>query len=110
MSERLSLVIPRALKKKLEELKKFTNMDQSSLLRQLLTDAIEAKRLEIAIKEYQDRKVSLGKAVEIAGTSIWRLLDEMRKKNIALDYDINDALEEIKDINNNIYKKHVVKK
>jgi len=110
MNEHLSLVIPRPLKKKLDELKKFMHLDQSSLLRQLLTEAVDIKRLEIAIKEYQEGKLSLGKATEIAGTSLWRLLDEMRKKNVALDYEITDAIEEIQAINSNIYQKHVSKK
>jgi predicted HTH domain antitoxin len=105
MSERLSLVIPKALKRRLEGLQEMTNLDQSSLLRQLLAEAVEEKSIEIAAKAFRDGKVSIGTATEIAGTSAWRFLDELRKRNVSLDYDLADARDEIDTIEKGYYKK-----
>ena len=40
-------------------------------------------RLEKAIKEYQEGKISIGKAAEIARVSIWEMMDELKERNIA---------------------------
>lgn len=107
MSERLSLVIPKKLKKKLEGLQELTNLDQSSLIRQLLSTAVEAKSIEFAIKAYRDGKVSLGMAAEIAGINLWQFFDELRKQNVMLDYDLADARNEIDAIEKGMYKKFI---
>ncbi len=48
-------------------------------------------KLEFALKEYLNDKVSLGKAADIAGISIWEMLDELKKRNITLNYKISEA-------------------
>ena len=44
-----------------------------------------------AINQYLDDKISLGKSSEIAGISMWEMLDELRKRNITLKYKISEA-------------------
>lgn len=53
-------------------------------------------KLEFALKEYLNDKVSLGKAADIAGISIWEMLDELKKRNITLNYKISEAELELK--------------
>ncbi|HME56495.1 MAG TPA: UPF0175 family protein [Candidatus Lokiarchaeia archaeon] len=101
------MVIPKKLKKKLEGLQEITNLDQSSLIRQLLSEAVEAKSIEFAVKAYREGKVSIGIAAEIAGTNPWRFLDELRKQNVMLDYDLTDAQNEIDAIEKGKYKKFI---
>ncbi|HEC40571.1 MAG TPA: hypothetical protein ENI29_20175 [bacterium] len=54
--------------------------------------------MEIALKEYLDNKISLGKAAENAGISIWEMLDELKRRNITLNYKISEAELEIEKI------------
>ena len=54
--------------------------------------------MEIALKEYLSNKISLGKAAENAGISIWEMLDELKSRNITLNYKISEAELEIEKI------------
>ena len=56
------------------------------------------KFLNYAINQYLDEKISLGKASEIAGISIWEMLDELYKRNITLKCKISEAELEIEKI------------
>ncbi len=105
MSERLSIVIPSDLKEELDQLRKRMHMDQSSLIRQLLGEAIQQKRLELALAEYANRKISLGNAADLAGVNLWQFLDELHKRHISLDYSLEDAEREIAGIHAGTYKK-----
>lgn len=59
MSERISFVIPKRLRKSLRELQELTGEDQSTLLRKQLDKRIADIKLEIAIERYIDDKASL---------------------------------------------------
>lgn len=52
-------------------------------------------RLDIAVDRYVKEKVSLEQASKIANTSLWRFLDELRARNVALKYSAADAEAEI---------------
>ncbi len=45
-------------------------------------------RLYLAIELYRERKVSLGKASEIAGVSKWEIMEILASKNIPIQYDV----------------------
>ena len=75
---------------------------KSTLNRRLLKKNINDEKIGLAIKMYIDEKISLGKAAELAGISIWEMLDEFKKRNIALKYKISDAELEL----NKILKKY----
>ena len=95
MSERISFVIPKPLKKSLRELQELTGEDQSSLLRKLVNMGLAEARMDIAVDRYVKDKASLEKSSNIAGVSLWRFLDELRRRNVALKYSMSDAESEI---------------
>lgn len=95
MSERISFVIPKHIKKSLEELQELTGEDQSTLLRKLVHQGLNEAKMDIAIDRYVKDKASLEQSSRIAGVSLWKLLDELRKRNIALKYSLADAQAEI---------------
>lgn len=98
MTERISFVIPKHLKKSLKELQELTGEDQSTLLRKLVDKGLTEAKLDIAIDQYVKEKASLEKSSTIAGVSLWRFLDELRKRNIVLKYSLADAQSEIERI------------
>lgn len=95
LSERLSLVVPRQLRKSIKALQELTGEDQSTLLRRLLDKGLVEVKMEIAVENYIKGKTSLEKSSEIAGVSLWSFLDELRKRNVSLKYSIADAENEI---------------
>ncbi len=95
MSERISFVIPKRLKKSLRELQELTGEDQSSLLRKLVGKGLAEARMDIAVDGYVKEKASLEQSSAIASVSLWRFLDELRRRNVALKYTMVDAESEI---------------
>ena len=98
MSERISLVIPKQMRKALRELQELTGEDQSSLIRKLLDKGLAEAKMDIAVDQYMKEKTSLGQSANIAGVSLWRFLDELRTRNIMLKYSVADAQLEIENL------------
>ena len=95
MSERISFVIPRHLKKSLKELQELTGEDQSTLLRKLVGKGLTETKMDIAVERYVKDLTSLEQSATVAGVSFWRFLDELRKRNVALKYSMADVESEI---------------
>ena len=105
MSERISLLVPKPLRKSIKELQELTGEDQSTILRRLLDKGLAETKIEIAVDSYVKGKSSLDKSAEIAGVSLWSFLDELRKRNAPLKYSIADAESEIRKTLENIQKR-----
>jgi predicted HTH domain antitoxin len=95
LSERISFVIPKQLKKALKELQDLTGEDQSTLLRKLVDKGIAETKMDIAVDRYIKEESSLSQSSYIAGVSLWKFLDELRKRNVLLKYSLADAQSEI---------------
>jgi len=95
LSERISFVIPKNLKKSLKELQELTGEDQSTLLRKLVNKGLSEIKMDIAVDQYVKEKSSLEQSSAIAGVSLWKFLDELHRRNVALKYSIADAESEI---------------
>jgi predicted HTH domain antitoxin len=95
LTERISFVIPKHLRKSLRELQELTGEDQSTLLRKLVDRGLGEARIDIAVERYVKEKVSLEQASVIAGVSLWKFLDELRNRNVMLKYSAADAEAEI---------------
>ena len=52
-------------------------------------------RIDIAVDKYVKEKTSLEQSSKIAGVSLWKFLDELRRRNVSLKYSIADAQSEI---------------
>lgn len=98
MSERLSIVIPKKLKKQIDTLKKHENMEQSALIRKLLTDKVEEEMLEHALTQYSNGLISLGKAIELAESDYWTFLTILKDRHIPMQLDEEDVIKEIEPI------------
>ena len=95
MSERISFVIPKQLRKSLKELQELTGDDQSTLLRKLVDKGLAEAKMDIAVDRYVKERASLDQASAVAGVSLWKFLDELRQRNVALKYSMADAESEI---------------
>ena len=98
MGDKISIILLDDLKKEIDKLRELYKEDQSSLIRKLLWKSIAQEKLEFALKEYLNDKISIGRASEIASISIWEMLDELKKRNITLNYKISEAELEIERI------------
>jgi predicted HTH domain antitoxin len=95
LSERISFVIPKHLRKSLRELQELTGDDQSTLLRKLVDKGLADAKMDIAVERYVKERTSLEQSSSVAGVSLWRFLDELRQRNVSLKYSTADAESEI---------------
>ena len=58
--------------------------------------SIQKAKLEQALDQYRDGKITLWKAAETAGISLWKILDIVRARRIPMPYALEDAEKDIK--------------
>jgi predicted HTH domain antitoxin len=66
----------------IERLRDEERLDRSTAVAQLLERGVEDWRIDTAIRRYRDGDVSLGRAAEIAGVSLWRYLDILEDRRV----------------------------
>ncbi|MGV9174016.1 MAG: UPF0175 family protein [Promethearchaeia archaeon] len=96
----LSVRLNEDLEKKLEfVMKKLQIVDKSSFIRQLMDKSLTNEMIEVLAQQIEEKQMSAWKAAEIAGISLRKMLDELKKRKIssydeqALEEDLNFALE-----------------
>ncbi|MBI1935645.1 UPF0175 family protein [Candidatus Woesearchaeota archaeon] len=69
------------------------NTDKSKVIRELLSNAIKEKLLELALTKYSKRKVSLGRAAELAKMPLADFMLRAAERRISISYSL-DSLED----------------
>lgn len=82
--------IPEEIYEKIEMIREEEQLDRSTTIKRLLERGIEDWQLETAIREYQAGAISIGRAADIAGISLWRLLDELDERGVETNYMVDD--------------------
>lgn len=73
----------------IEEFMKVHSIDRSTAIKELLKKSIDEWKIERAISEYVTGDISMMKASEMAGLSIWNFLHELQKKNITINVSLD---------------------
>ena len=71
----------------LESLVRLSGMERAGLIRSVLKKGLEEMRIELAVKQYREDKVTLSRAAEIAGISLWDLVARMKPLGLELHFD-----------------------
>ena len=82
----ITIKIPTKLYNDVKKLAKLKRMDTRTMIVEALREGMFLLRIEEAVRRYVNGEVSLGKAAEIAGLSIWEFLDELKKRGIEIRY------------------------
>ena len=99
-----TIVSTRLQKKEAKEIEKFAkeeDLDKSTFVKRLINRSLQEYKTEHAFRLYKKGKVSLGKAAELAGKSLWEMIELMKKYDVYLNYSIDglkDDLQTIKEI------------
>ncbi len=92
----ISTRVPDELDEELEWYAKKEKVGKTIALRRVLDKGLKDIRLEYSLDLYQKGKITLMKAAEIAGLSLWEILDIVREKRISPYYTLREAEEDIK--------------
>lgn len=82
--------LPEHLIADLEKIEYVDQADRSTVLRKLLSRAIAEWKLEYYSGEYGRGSMTLARAAEEAGVSLWEMLDYVRQNKIPSQYDLDD--------------------
>lgn len=97
-----TLIISTRLEKKevneIEKFARFESLDKSKFIKKLLNKSLKNYRINYALKLYSKKRVSLGKASEIAGINIWDFIEKLKQYRINLNYSEEDLRSDIKTI------------
>ena len=96
MAEGVVARVPNEIKKDIEFFAKYEQTDKSTIIRKLLTSAVKQRRLDYALKEYADRRASLGKAAELAKMQISDFMEEAANRHIPINYTKEDVKRDFK--------------
>jgi predicted HTH domain antitoxin len=88
--------VPEELAKEVERIAQAEALDKSTTIKRLLIKAVEAWKMDHALKLYQEGKISIGKAAETAGVSLWEIIDNILKRKIPLQITREDLEEDLK--------------
>ena len=55
-------------------------------------------RIQLALFLYEKRKLSFGKARELAGLSVWEFMEKLNENKIPFNYDVEDLKEDLETI------------
>ncbi len=97
--KRMSLVstrIPDEVDQELEVYAKREKVGKTIALRRVLDIGLKDIKKEFALSQYQEGKLSLMKAAQEAGLSLWEMIDIVRERQIPLAYTKHDLEEDFK--------------
>ncbi len=90
MTEQLNLRISRDILKELENLAENMNLDRTSLAKKILSEGIQREKLNLAVQKYINKEISIERAGEISGLSLYDLIDIFSRLGITSNISIND--------------------
>lgn len=82
--------VPEDIYEVIEMISEEEQLDRSTTIKRLLKRGIEDWQLETAVRQYQDGAISIGRAADLAGISIWRFLDVLDERGVDANYTVDD--------------------
>jgi len=96
MTEIISTRIPDDVVRELEEIEKEEKTDRGTVIRKLLTRAIEEWKKERSLRLYQEGKITLWRAARLGGVTLREMMGLAARKGIQFKYTSKDLEEDIK--------------
>ena len=98
MKDIVSVRLPRDKVKLVEKIAREEKVDKSTILERAIESYIHEWLLRKALDLYSSGQVTLSRAAEIAGITIWEMMDELAKRRISAQYDVEDLEEDLKNL------------
>ncbi|MBM3747058.1 MAG: hypothetical protein FJW34_14810 [Acidobacteria bacterium] len=90
--------LPTGLVRDLDMIENVEQADRSTTIRKLLCRAVADWKLEHQARQYGSGKASLARAAREAGVSVWEMMDYLRSRKIAAQYDLEDLEADLKTV------------
>ena len=94
MSDVISIRPTEEIERRLDKLSELEHIERTALVKKLILKGAQEELKEQALGLFRDRKVSIGKAAEIAGISVYEMLGLIKQKGLALHITKEDIEED----------------
>jgi len=84
----LNIRIPLEMMAEIEEIARQEDLGKTDVARRLLHEGIKHWKLEHALGLYREGRISKARAAEMAGVSIYEMIDLIRERSIPLQYSL----------------------
>lgn len=96
MYNNIAARIPESIVKDIDYVAKEENTDKSKVIRELLSEAVKSKLLNLALEKYSKREVSLGRAAELARIPLADFMVKAAEKHIPINYSVGSLEKDFK--------------
>jgi predicted HTH domain antitoxin len=94
--ETVAVRIPKDIEEELRLVVEREGLDRSTALRKMLEKGLKEWKKELALQLLREGKVTLWKAAEVAGVTIWEMLELVEEEGISLPIRAEDVVEDIR--------------
>ncbi len=91
----------RVSRKVAEDLERLAAQEESSrvdITKQILMDGIQRRKQELALRRYREGKVTKSRAAEIAGITVWEMMDLIDQARIPTQIPLEEAIAEVRQL------------
>ena len=96
MYENVAARVPETIVRDIDYVAKEKNTDKSKVIRELLSNAVKQKLVDLALEKYSRREVSLGRAAELARISLADFMLKAAERQIPINYSVESLEKDIK--------------
>ncbi len=94
-TEQLNVRLPQSLLQGLEEIATTEHLDRTAVLRKLLAEGVARYRLDRASRLYAEGHISESRAAELAGVSLYDILDKIERRRLRAPYSVSELCEDL---------------
>lgn len=95
-SVQINLRVPDEVVTELDALAAQEHLSRIDLARQILLEGLARRKSDLALRLYREGKVSLARAAEIAGVSLWEMMDRIEQAGVPSSYTLEEALADVR--------------
>ncbi|HEY9206005.1 MAG TPA: UPF0175 family protein [Candidatus Methanoperedens sp.] len=94
MGTTITTRVPEDLGKKIERISNIEHLDKSTVVRRLLSSAVQEWLIDHALAQYQQGKITIGRAARIVGIPLREMIAIASRKGIPFQYSLDDLRED----------------
>lgn len=96
MYENIAARLPEEIVRCIDYVAKEENTDKSKVIRELLSNAVKERLIDLALEKYSKRRVSLGRAAELARIPVADFMIRAAERKITLNYSVESLEKDFK--------------
>ncbi|MBU4220366.1 MAG: UPF0175 family protein [Euryarchaeota archaeon] len=96
MGSTITTRVPDDIDKKIKKISSIEHLDKSTVVRRLLSKAVQDWQIDHALEQYKDGKITIGRAAQMAGVPLREMIAIAAKKGIPFQYNLDDLKEDFR--------------